>query len=137
MAAQRGKDFLLKIDQGTPAGVVTVAGLRSRALTFGSTLVDTTNQDSAGQWRELMAAGGLRTARLRAAGVFKDAATDAIMRRAFFDATALRFLVVIPDFGTVAGPFQIVALEFSGRHDGELTFDIDLQSAGEITFTEV
>ena len=42
--------------------------------------------------------------------------------------------VVIPDFGTVQGPFQIVSLEFAGEHNGEVTFNLALESAGELTF---
>jgi predicted secreted protein len=38
-------------------------------------------------------------------------------------------------FGTVAGPFQITALQFSGDYTGEVTFDLALDSAGELTFT--
>ena len=37
-------------------------------------------------------------------------------------------------FGTVEGPFQIVALEFSADHAGEVTFEIALESAGEMGF---
>ena len=43
--------------------------------------------------------------------------------------------MVVPDFGVIEGPFQIASLEFGGRHDGEMTFDLALESAGEITFT--
>jgi tail tube protein len=43
--------------------------------------------------------------------------------------------VIIPDFGTVAGPFQIAAFELTGRHDGEVAFELSLESAGELTFT--
>jgi predicted secreted protein len=42
---------------------------------------------------------------------------------------------VIPDFGTVAGPHQITALELTGRHDGEVGFEIAMESAGALTFT--
>ena len=45
------------------------------------------------------------------------------------------FQVVIPDFGTVAGAFQITSLEFAGEHDGEVTTELALESAGELTFT--
>jgi HK97 family phage major capsid protein len=40
----------------------------------------------------------------------------------------------IPDFGTVEGPFQIAAFELTGRHDGEVAFELSLESAGELTF---
>ena len=45
--------------------------------------------------------------------------------------------VIVPDFGTVEGPFQITNLEIAGRHDGEVTFDVALESAGELTFTAI
>ena len=41
------------------------------------------------------------------------------MRQTFFDGAVKNFQVVIPDFGTVAGAFQITSLEFAGEHDGE------------------
>ena len=44
------------------------------------------------------------------------------------------FQVIIPDFGTVAGPFQITSLEFAGEHNGELTYELALELAGELTF---
>jgi TP901-1 family phage major tail protein len=34
----------------------------------------------------------------------------------------------------VEGPFQITALEYTGSHDGEVTFEIALESAGAIGF---
>jgi TP901-1 family phage major tail protein len=52
-----------------------------------------------------------------------------------FDGTIRAWQVLVPDFGTIAGPFQITSLEFSGRHDGEVAFDLSLESAGALTFT--
>jgi TP901-1 family phage major tail protein len=68
-------------------------------------------------------------------GLFKDAASDALMRQAFFDGTIVNYQIVIPIFGTVQGRFQITSLEFAGEHNGELTYDMSLESAGELTFT--
>ena len=45
--------------------------------------------------------------------------------------------VVVPDLGTLTGPFQIASLEFAGRYDGEVSFDLALESAGEIIFAAV
>jgi TP901-1 family phage major tail protein len=42
---------------------------------------------------------------------------------------------VVPDFGTIEGPFQIASLEFAGEHNGEVTFDVALESAGALAFT--
>ncbi len=137
MAAQKGRDLLLKIDS-TGAGVfVTVAGLRASSIAFNAAIIDSTSQESVGAWRELLAGAGLKTASLRGNGIFKDAASDATLRGYFFNATIVNWQVIIPDFGTVQGPFQITALEFAGRHDAEVTFDLALESAGALTFTAV
>ncbi len=137
MAAQKGKDLLLKVDSDGLGTYVTVAGLRSRTISFNSETVDITHQESSGQWRELLEGGGIKSGRLSGSGIFKDAASDETVRGYFFSATIRNWQVVIPDFGTATGPFQITSLEFSGRHDGELTFDVSLESAGEIAFAAV
>ncbi len=136
MSAQRGKDLLIKIgDGGAPENFATVAGLRATTLAFNAQAVDATNADSAGQWRELIASAGVKSAQISGSGVFKDAASDETIRAAFFNQTAANWQVVIPDFGTVQGPFQITALQYDGPYDGELKLSLTLASAGALTFT--
>jgi TP901-1 family phage major tail protein len=135
MAAQRGKDILLKIsDGGEPADFVTVAGLRARTLSLNARGVDVTDSDSAGRWRELLAGGGVRQAAVSGAGVFRDAASDALAREVFFSQEARAWRLIVPDFGTLEGPFLVAALEYAGDHEGEATWAISLASAGEILF---
>jgi TP901-1 family phage major tail protein len=133
MTAQKGKDLLIKIADG--AGYMTVAGLRTRRIAFNAETVDITHAESAGRWRELLAGAGIKRASISGRGLFKDAASDALMRETFFDGTIVAFQVVVPDFGTVAGPFQITGLEIAGEHNGEVTYDMSLESAGELTFS--
>jgi TP901-1 family phage major tail protein len=133
MAAQAGKHLLLKLKTGT--AFAAVAGLRSRTLSFNAGTVDATHLASPGPWRELLGGAGLRSLRLTGSGIFKDAPSDALIRQLFFDAALRDWQVVIPDFGVVEGPFQIASLHFQGPHDGEVSFDIALESAGEMTFT--
>jgi TP901-1 family phage major tail protein len=83
MPARKGKDLLIKIDDGTGA-FVTVAGLRARQIALNAEAVDVTNADSAGRWRELLAGAGVRRASLSGSGVFKDEASDARLRSVFF-----------------------------------------------------
>jgi TP901-1 family phage major tail protein len=135
MTAQRGKDLLLKVDATGSGSFVTVAGLRSRTIAFNTESVDITHSESAGRWRELLSGAGVRSARITGAGIFKDAASDEIVRGYVFDGTIRTWQIVVPDFGIVAGPFQISAFELSGKHDGEVAFDLALESAGELTFT--
>jgi len=137
MTAQKGKDLLLKVDGDGLGAFITVAGLRSRSLSFNAQAVDITHAESAGQWRELLAGAGVRRAGLAGSGIFKDQQSDETVRSYFFDGTIRDWQIVIPDFGTVQGPFQVTALEFSGQHDGELGFEIALESAGALTFTAI
>ena len=134
MAAQKGKDLLLKVDADGEGAYTTIAGLRTRSIVFNAESVDVTHAESAGQWRELLAGAGVKSARLTGAGIFKDAASDEIVRGYVFNGTIRNWQVVIPDFGTVNGPFHIGSFELTGRHDGEVGFEIALESAGELTF---
>jgi TP901-1 family phage major tail protein len=133
MPAQKGKDLLLKMHDGS--AFATVAGLRAKTLAFNAQTVDVTHAESAGRWRELLEGAGVRRAAVSGAGLFKDAASDALARQTFFDGIVRDCQIVIPDFGTVEGPFQISSLEFAGSHDGEVTFEVALESAGELSFT--
>lgn len=137
MAAQRGKDLLLKVDETGAGSFTTVAGLRTRSLAFNAAIVDITHTESANEWRELLAGAGVKTARLSGSGIFKDEASDETVRSYFFDGTIRDWQIIIPDFGTVEGAFQITALEYSGGHDNELTFEIALESAGALSFAAV
>lgn len=134
MTAQSGKDMLLKLDQTGSGSFLTVAGLRTKQLAFNAASVDTTDAESAGRWRELLAGGGIKRASISGAGIFKDRASDAQVRSLFFGGTIRNWQLILPDFGVVEGPFQIVALEFAGDHAGEVTFELALESAGEMTF---
>lgn len=135
MAAQKGKDLLLKLDSDGLGSFVTVAGLRSKRIAFNSESVDITDADSAGRWRELLAGSGVQRAAVSGSGIFKDAASDAAIRTHFFAGEIVDWQLVVPDFGTIEGPFQITALEYGGSHDGEVTFEVALESAGPIAFT--
>jgi TP901-1 family phage major tail protein len=134
MSAQKGKDLLVKISDGA-GGFTTVAGLRTRRLAFNAETVDVTNAESSNRWRELLDGAGVKRALVSGRGLFKDAASDAQMRQTFFDGTIVAYQIVIPDFGTVQGAFQLTSLEFAGEHNGEVTYDVALESAGELTFT--
>ncbi|MEM6971927.1 MAG: phage major tail protein, TP901-1 family [Pseudomonadota bacterium] len=137
MGAQRGKDMLIKLDEAGSGSFVTVAGLRASRLSFNSEAVDVSTSESQGQWRELLASAALRSAQVSGSGIFKDAASDAALRAVFFDGRSPEFEFVIPDFGTVTGPFQVTGLEYAGSHDGEATFEIALASAGALSFAAV
>ena len=133
MSAQRGKDILLKLANGVE-GYETLAGLRSKRIAFNAETVDVTDADAAGRWRELLAGSGVQRASISGSGIFKDAQSDALMRAAFFAGEIRQWQIVLPDFGSLEGLFQIVALEYGGNHDAEVTFEVALESAGPVSF---
>ncbi len=133
MAAQKGRDLLLKLYSGS--AFATVAGLRSKRIALNSETVDITDADSSGRWRELLAGSGVQRASISGSGIFKDAQSDADIRTKFFAGEIAAWQLVVPGFGTIEGPFQITALEYGGAHDGEVTFETALESAGALTFT--
>ncbi len=137
MAAQKGKDLLLKLDSDGTGTFVTVAGMRSRTFSLNTTTVDITHAESVGRWRELLEGAGAKNARISGSGVFKDAASDALIRAYAFNGTIRAWQLVVPDFGNIQGLFQIASLEFNARHDGEVAFELSLESAAELTFTAI
>jgi TP901-1 family phage major tail protein len=134
MAAQRGKDILIKIDDGT-GQFVTIAGLRTRRFALNAESVDITHAESVGRWRELLDGAGVKRASITGGGVFRDVVSDALARQVFFDGLIRNLQVILPDFGMIAGLFQITSLDYRGEHAGEVTFEMALESAGPLTFT--
>ena len=137
MAVQNGKDLLVKIDLSSSGNFETVAGLRATRISFNAESVDVTSLESAGGWRELLSGAGVKSANISGSGIFRDEASDERARQIFFDGETPDFQVVIPDFGTVEGPFQVSSIEYAGTHDGEATYELALASAGQLTFTAI
>jgi TP901-1 family phage major tail protein len=83
---------------------------------------------------EFLGGSGVQRASLSGSGIFKDAQSDELVRSAFFNSQIKDWEITIPDFGTITGAFQITALEYSGQHDGEITFETAMESAGALSF---
>ena len=134
MAAQNGKDLLVKIDMTGGGMFETAAGLRATRISLNAETVDVTSLESSGGWRELLGGAGVKTAAISGSGVFKDDATDERARQIFFDGETPNFQVIVPGFGTLEGAFQITAIEYAGSHNGEATYELSLASAGALSF---
>ena len=138
MAAQKGKDLLIKLgDGGAPETFAAIAGLRTSSLGFNAQTVDITNADSTDMWRELLANSGVRSASVSGSGVFKDASSDADVRSIFFNQDVRNWKIVVPDFGEVTGLFAVTALQYEGAHDGEVKISLSLASAGVLSFSAI
>ena len=135
MAGQRGRDILLKVaDAASPGQYISIAGIRTQSFELNSESIDITAADSPGGWREVITGAGVKSARVRGNGVFKDAASDERMHALFFSDAQAEWQLVIPGLGILSGPFHIRTLTWSGAHDAEATFAVDLESAGQLSF---
>lgn len=135
MAGQRGRDVLIKISDGNiPEAFETLAGIRSTEFELNAASVDGTAADSPEGWRELIEGAGVKTARIRGQGVFKDAVSNDRMRQVFVSNGQARWQLIVPGMGSVTGAFHIRELKWTGAFDSELSFSIDLESAGLLSF---
>lgn len=137
MAAQNGKDLLIKLDLNGTEQFETIAGLRASRISFNAETVDVTSLESQGGWRELLGGAGVKSASISGSGVFKDAGTDERARQIFFDGETPAFQVIIPNFGIVQGAFMISSIDYAGSHNGEATYEMTMASAGALTFTAI
>ena len=137
MAANRGKDLLLKYNSGTFASPtwVTLGGLRARQIRKGRTTIDVTTADSSNLARVLLAGGGVFSMTITGDGVFEDTAAQNKMNDQNDDGTLMDLQVTISELGVYRGFFQVTDMTFGGDHDKELTFSVTLESSGVQTFT--
>lgn len=133
MAAQKGSDFLLKMDNGS--GFVTVAGLTTKDVQISSGTVDITNQDSPSKWQELLAGAAIKKMTISGRGVFLGSAQERAVKQTVLDGTIKNWQVIVPGDGTYQGPFQVTQVQLTGQHNGEVNYDIRLDSAGAIVYS--
>lgn len=131
--AQKGAGIL--IQKGTGGGVTTIGGIRAKTFTINSETVDVTTADDSNRWRKLLAATGIKTMSVSGSGIIKDtqaqqqAVTDVIAQ------TVDDYTLTVPGLGTFVGAFQLSQFQTGGEYNGEATFEIALESGGDITFT--
>lgn len=138
MAAQKGREILLKIDTASSGGptYTTWGGIRSRTLTINRETVDITNSDSTDLWRQLLPDGGVRSMSVSGSGVFTDdTAVGAILTNILEGTTNKSHQLVVPGLGSFTGQFAVSSFELGGEYNGEVTFSATIESDGEITYT--
>lgn len=138
MVAQAGQDVLIKLEDGLISdNYIAVAGIRAKTIQLNAGVVNATHTGSSGGWRELLSGAGVKSVRVSGSGVFRDEASDTRMRNAFMSREAVNWKLIIPDFAELTGPFLISQLSYAGDFDGEATFALTLESAGEVSVLEV
>ena len=133
MAAQKGREMLIKIGDGSsPANFTTVGGIRSRTVTINNDTVDITDSDNA-PWRQLLGDVGLRSVSISGSGVYKDGDAINNVEDLSFSGALEEFQIVFGNGDIIQGIFAVSSFEYGGEHVSEQTFSISLESGGIAT----
>ena len=119
---------------GTTTGKIltVVAGLRSTGFTLNGQDVEVTDKDSSG-WRELLAGAGVTSFSITGSGVYKDDVALQTMRVIAITKVLETFTLIFESGDEYWGLFQVLSVEQTGEHDGEVTYSVSLESSGAIT----
>jgi TP901-1 family phage major tail protein len=136
MPPLKGLLFLLKRgDGGATETFETVAALRSTSLSINGESIDVTNKDSLNQMRELLDGGGVKSMDISGAGVFTEDQTQIDVEDDALQGHLWNYQVVFDGGRTYEGPFQVTSVEYSGEHNGEHTYSVELESGGDISIS--
>lgn len=85
-------------------------------------------------WRQLMDQAGFSALSITGAGIFTDAASEELARGYAFSRSVKNFRLYFGNGDYLQGAFVIAAYTRSGMHDGEETYAMRLESAGDVQF---
>src|SRR5438132_10623088 len=132
MAAERGSAFLLKISDGLPTPTyATVAGLKTTQLSVNGDAVAITNKGSGG-WRELLSGAGVRSVSVGASGIFTGSAAELRVKSNALAGLTDDYELSFESGERLRGRFLVSRLDYSGDHNGERNYALNLESAGPV-----
>jgi TP901-1 family phage major tail protein len=125
MAALKGRALQLKKD-GT-----LVAGVRTKSFSIGNTVIDITNDDDDGI-RKALTDFGQREVSITFSGV---RVADTMLEAALAADTTDTYSLAEAAWGTLTGTWMLTSYSETGEYQGSVTFEAELASIDEITFT--
>lgn len=134
-AAKLGRNLLVR--DGSGGGATVIAAMRETGFTINGAMVDVTDKDSAGQYRELLAGAGVVHVSVSAKGILSGQAQSHTLAGRALARALNTYRIEFDDGDSLEGPFQIVSFEASGRYDGEQVYALTLESGGALTLTTV
>ena len=135
MAAEKGRDFVLKVGDGaTSETFTTIGGAKLVGFNFSGEDVVITDKDDAG-WQVLLADAGMKAVTLNIQGVFKDSASENTVRTNYLAQTIDNYELYFASGDKFAGAFKWSGFEYSGAEVGDLQYSGSLSSSGLIEFT--
>jgi len=113
-----------------------VGGMRNTKLALSNQLIDSNNILN-NSWRELQTSSGLKHISISAVGIFTDNQAHKIMRQYAFTAEFGEYKLCFPNGDNLIGKFQINHYERLGNFAEEECYNINLESAGEINYSNL
>jgi predicted secreted protein len=108
-----------------------VEGVREKGIALAGEPIDVTDDDSDG-WRQLLEEAGENQVNISLSGVTK----DQILMKDWFDGTRTRTATLTyPDGRIITGTFFLANYTDTGAYNDATTFECELQSNGEATYT--
>jgi len=137
--AYKGRLVLLKVfaagaNTANSAEANTVFSARSTSLQLNSESVDITDKSQNG-WRILGEDMGLKSMSISLDGVFTNTAVENVIRGYATSGNVFQAIVSTENGDAWQGDFYIPSYSRAGVYNGEETFSITLESAGEISYS--
>lgn len=134
MSAEKGKAFLIKIGDGAGSETFSVVGgMRSTSFKINNEIIDATHKGSEG-WRELLPEAGIRHISLSGSGIFTNSDSEKLVQGKAMTSSIDHYEIIFESGDKFTGSFQVTSLEYSGDYNGERSYNMALESSGEVLF---
>ncbi|HEX2764103.1 MAG TPA: phage major tail protein, TP901-1 family [Allosphingosinicella sp.] len=132
MGAEKGSAFLLKVGNGAePPAFTTVAGMRTTQMSVNGEAVNVTSKDSGG-WRELLSGAGVRSVSVSASGIFLASDQELRVKSNALAGALDDYELSFESGERLRGRFLVTRLDYSGDHNGERNYALNLESSGPV-----
>lgn len=135
MAADKGRDLLLKMEDSEGGGTyTTIANLTNVSVAINNSVVDITNKSSGG-WAEKLEDAGTKNVDISVSGVYTETTQqDLLITNIQSNQNYGCQITYGASDSTITGDFMISNFNITGGFDDAQTFDASLTSTGTITF---
>ena len=125
MSARVGRAITLTWDGAA------IQGVREKGVALNGEAIDITSDEDDG-WRTLLDVPGQNEVNITLSGVTK----STVLRAAWFSGSRTETVVVTyPSGGSFTGSFYLASYSEAAPYNDAFTFDAELQSTGEVTYT--
>jgi predicted secreted protein len=124
-----GRDLSLQWGGNSPSDALL--GVREKGIEINGEAVDVTSDDNDG-WRTLLSEPGQKEVTLSLSGVTKD---NRLKSDWFNNRRVQPAILTYPDGATITGNFYLASFNETGTYNEATTFEAELQSTGEVTYS--